>query len=288
MQLQLVKSIPNLSPRTKWKFWCQLFKWITVWSIVALRLVGIVLFLIWACDCFFREFRTTIACRHFPFFRNPQLLITLWLMITVLLTITLCIKLPCSKSIGAMFFYLLKRKYFYKISFMFALVIVYDTLILLDHPDKLKTLQYVSFMFEDISLYLLMLRLNFTPRFISRTDTMYFIRLLAYKATLALYSLECLSIYICGTTIVFYHILTISTCSESSKINNETILSDDTFGVLRKPEPHEACLKHDYVTVVELLLLINSNAFRYIIGDFFLSKLFAENNDVLGGGRSLF
>lgn len=36
-------------------------------------------------------------------------------------------------------------------------------------------------------------------------------------------------------------------------------------------------------SVVALMLLITNNGFRYFIADFFLSKLFDENMDVLGG-----
>ena len=36
-------------------------------------------------------------------------------------------------------------------------------------------------------------------------------------------------------------------------------------------------------SVVALMLLITNNGFRYFVGDFFLSKLFDENIDILGG-----
>ena len=36
-------------------------------------------------------------------------------------------------------------------------------------------------------------------------------------------------------------------------------------------------------SVVALMLLMTNNGFRYFVADFFLSKLFDENMDVLGG-----
>jgi hypothetical protein len=40
---------------------------------------------------------------------------------------------------------------------------------------------------------------------------------------------------------------------------------------------------HGAKSVVDLILLITNNGFRYFIAEFFLSKLFNEDLDILGG-----
>ena len=208
-------------------------------------------------------------------------------MITVVSSIILMLyasQLSWFPRIGRIFTHLLKSKYFYKISFMLALVTTYNILTLLNHPHLMKTLQYIGFLLEDTSSFLLMLTLNFLPKFADKTDGEYLLKYVAYKVALVLYSLECFCIYISGTAIAVYHILTISTCTGEAHLQNQTISVElmQSFWESKTKE-YTSCILHDSETVIMLLLLMNSNAYRYTIADFFLSKIFTEKSDILGG-----
>ena len=93
-------------------------------------------------------------------------------------------------------------------------------------------------------------------RFGNRGESSVKIRL--YKASLLLYSLQNSAIALLGSINAAYKVLTIP---ESDNERNQPSAK----------------------AVVDLMLLITNNSFRYFVGDFFLSKIFDEELDILGG-----
>ena len=82
-----------------------------------------------------------------------------------------------------------------------------------------------------------------------------------YKASLLLYSFQNSAIALLGSIIVAYKVLTIpESDNERSQTNHPSAKA-----------------------VIDLMLLITNNSFRYFVGDFFLSKIFDEELDILGG-----
>ena len=82
-----------------------------------------------------------------------------------------------------------------------------------------------------------------------------------YKAALVMYVFQNSIMALLGSTIASYKVLTVS--QPRPNMNNA-----------EQPKAK---------SVVALMLLITNNGFRYFVADFFLSKLFDENMDVLGG-----
>ena len=56
-------------------------KWVCALPILVGRLVGLSMFIIWASDCFVREFRTTALCEDFSLFPSPKIFESTWLLL---------------------------------------------------------------------------------------------------------------------------------------------------------------------------------------------------------------
>ena len=82
-----------------------------------------------------------------------------------------------------------------------------------------------------------------------------------YKAALAMYVLQNSRIALIGSTAAAYKVLTIP--EPESKANE-----------LKLPGAN---------SVVDLMLLITNNGFRYFVAEFFLTKIFDKELDILGG-----
>ena len=84
-------------------------------------------------------------------------------------------------------------------------------------------------------------------------------KLLLYRAVLIVYAFEGYTMAMLGSTIAVYKVLTVPS----------TPVSTDA---------------PDIEAVVSLMLLIINNGLRYYLAEFFLSKLFDQDVDILGGG----
>ena len=261
-------------------------KWITAWCVLVVRLVGILLFSVWANDCFFREFRTTVTCVNFTLFPYPQLMAIIWLLATITTSLFLLLyvrRLPEFPSFKLIIKHLVKQRYFCKISVVLLLVVIYDFLTITGKPHFLRTLQYSTFMLEHATGILLMFTLNFVPKFLQKTDQQRRNKSLLYKLTLAMYSLEGYVLYVLGTMIAVYKVLSISSCGREhhTKSYNSSVDILASSSVHRHESGVSSC--HDPKSVIMLLLLMTNNGLRYFVGDFFMAKLFSEDSDILGG-----
>ena len=114
-------------------------------------------------------------------------------------------------------------------------------------------------MCEKSSAVVVVLFLNFLPS--NESGLPYSaMKLGLYKAALFVYALEGYTMAILGSTIAVYKVLAVP----------------DTQGT-----DNEA---PDIKAVVSLMLLITNNALRYYLAEFFFSKLFDQDVDILGGG----
>ncbi|CAB4033969.1 Hypothetical predicted protein [Paramuricea clavata] len=100
---------------------------------------------------------------------------------------------------------------------------------------------------------------NFFNRFLDRGESSF--KLWVYKTALAMYVLQNLLVSLVGSTYVAYKVTTVSELD--IKMDKQNL--------------------HGAKSVVDLILLITNNALRYFIAEFFLSKLFNEDLDILGG-----
>ena len=143
-------------------------KWLLFLGILLGQLIGLVLFTIWATDCFFREFHTTTVCEHFKIFPMPKLFEIFWLTFSIVGFVFFIYhtvrRSPAFCGPRKVIRCLAKKKYFYKIGFVLLVVIAYDVYVLSNSPEKLKTLSYILFMVEKTLSVLLMFLLNFLPR----------------------------------------------------------------------------------------------------------------------------
>ena len=147
---------------------CSRFKYLFFLTALLGKLVGLILFTIWASDCFFREFRTTTNCRHFSLFPVPGLIEFFWLLCSVFVSLFFIYHVvflsPRFCGTRKVICHLIKKKYFYKITFVLLVVISYDIYVMLNDPQTWKTMSYVSFIMEKSLTVLLMFSLNFLSR----------------------------------------------------------------------------------------------------------------------------
>ena len=133
-------------------------------------------------------------------------------------------------------------------------------LTILNKSETFKTLSYVLFMCEKSSAVVVALLLNFLPSDTSgpsqKNSAM---KLGLYKAALFVYALEGYTMAILGSTIAVYKVLTVPNTADTNDAP-------------------------DIQAVVSLMLLITNNALRYYLAEFFFSKLFDQDVDILGGG----
>ncbi|CAB4022810.1 Hypothetical predicted protein [Paramuricea clavata] len=128
-----------------------------------------------------------------------------------------------------------------------------------NRPQTLKTIGSVSFIVEKSLTVVLMFLINFLPRFWNRGEPS--LKRWGYKASLATYVLQNSLIALIGSTTAAYKVLTIP-----------------------EPEPKANELKLPGAkSVVDLMLLITNYGFRYFVAEFFLTKLFDKELDILGG-----
>ncbi|XP_028412142.1 uncharacterized protein LOC114534862 [Dendronephthya gigantea] len=123
-------------------------------------------------------------------------------------------------------------------------------------PRRWKTLSSILFIFEKSLNVILMFLLNFLPRFWTGGQSLQ-LRYWLYKAALMMYSLNNSMIALLGSIVAAYKVLSVES-------NVET----------RHPE---------VIAVVGLMFLVTNNGFRYFVADFFFSKIFADELDILGG-----
>ena len=239
-------------------------KWVSAVLVLVGRLIGLSMFIVWASDCFVREFHTTALCQKFSLFPRPKIFESAWLLLCTITSLYLiyhvrrlnhfCGFLPVIK-------YLVRKKYFWKLVVTLILVCIYDLLAILNKSEKFKTLSYILFMCEKSSAVVVALFLNFLPSDESGLpQKISALKLGLYKAALFVYALEGYTMAILGSTIAVYKVLTVP----------------NTQGTNRDAPDIEA--------VVSLMLLITNNALRYYLAEFFFAKLFDQDVDILGGG----
>ena len=238
-------------------------KWICAVLVLAFRLVGVFMFIVWASDCFVREFHTTPLCVRFVLFPSPEIFEIAWLSlcaITSFFLICYVRNLNHFRGFLPVLLHLIRKKYFWKLVFILISVCIYDLLTILNKPEILKTLSYVLFMCEKSSAVVAALFLNFLPSDaggLSENNSTK--KLLLYRAVLIVYAFEGYTMAMLGSTIAVYKVLTVPS----------TPVSTDA---------------PDIEAVVSLMLLIINNGLRYYLAEFFLSKLFDQDVDILGGG----
>ena len=147
---------------------CSRFKYLFFLALLLGKLVGVILFTIWAVDCFIREFRATTNCRHFSLFPVPGLVEFFWLLCSIFVSVFLIyhVVFLSSRFCGTrkVFCHLSKKKYFYKLTFVLLVVVIYDIYVLSNDPQTWKTMSYVAFIMEKSLTVLLMFFLNFLSR----------------------------------------------------------------------------------------------------------------------------
>ena len=91
---------------------------------------------------------------------------------------------------------------------------------------------------------------------------------------------------ILGSTIAVYKVLTVSEADRAwLAMQRRSNVSTDADSRLRLVHGAHATNPPDVKSVVDLMLLMTNNGLRYFLADFFVSKLFDESLDHLGGGK---
>lgn len=231
--------------------------------VLVARLVGLSMFIIWAVDCFFREFHTTAVCERFSLFPRPQIFESAWLFLCAATSFFLIFYLRRLNHFSGFLVVLkqlIRKKYFWKLVVTLFLVCIYDLLTILNKPETFKTLSYVLFMVEKSSAVVVALSLNFLPSDTNALSQQNFtLRLGLYKAALLVYALEGYTMAILGSTIAVYKVLTVPNTADTEDAP-------------------------DIEAVTSLMLLITNNTLRYQVAEFFFSKFFDQDVDILGGG----
>ncbi|KAK3735456.1 hypothetical protein QZH41_007687 [Actinostola sp. cb2023] len=250
-----------------------------IYCIVAARVLGMVLYIVWVLDCQLREFKMAIICENFSLYPHPEIVTPIWLMIVSLTSIFLIAyiqRLPTSPGFKQIAQHLLRNKYFYKISVTLALVTIYDLITVADEV----TFLYIAYPVEHITSIALVFTLNFAvlAKFIKNTDSRW--NKVVYKAILAVYAIENYTMFMLNTMLAAYHLFTFQPCFSEGLANNSSlttvISTHDSTKISTEPI---RC--HDAKSTIMLLLRLALISFRYMVGEFFLTKLFRENSDVL-------
>lgn len=137
-------------------------------------------------------------------------------------------------------------------------VCVYDVLTMTHNTETLKTVVYILFVFEKSFAVAVVLVLNFLPS--GANDLTQNLKLVLYKAALAVYAVEGYTMATLGSAIAAYQVLNVPSIPDGSK------------------DPPEV------KAVASLMLLIINNALRVYLAEFFLSKVYDQDADILGGG----
>ena len=200
---------------------------------------------------------------EFFLFPSPKIFESAWLFLCVITSSFLIFyvrNLNRFRGFLPVLQHLIKKKYFWKLVVTLISVCIYDLLTMLNKPETFKTLSYVLFMYEKSSAVVAALFLNFLPSDawgLSKSNSA--MKLGLYRAVLFVYALEGYTMAMLGSTIAVYNVLTVPNTPVS---NNAP----------------------DIKAVVSLMLLITNNGLRYYLAEFFLSKLFDQDVDILGGG----
>ena len=129
------------------------------------------------------------------------------------------------------------------------------------NTETLKTVVYILFVFEKSFAVAVVLVLNFLPSDANDlTQKNSLLKLVLYKAALAVYAVEGYTMATLGSAIAAYQVLNVPSIPDGSK------------------DPPEA------KAVASLMLLIINNALRVYLAEFFLSKVYDQDADILGGG----
>lgn len=162
------------------------FKWTCAVLVLVARLAGLSMFIIWAVDCFLREFHTTAVCERFSLFPRPKIFESAWLFLCAATSsfLIFCLRrLNHFSGFLVVLKHLIRKKYFWKLVVTLFLVCIYDLLTILNKPETFKTLSYVLFMVEKSSAVVVALCLNFLPSDTSALSQQNFtLRLGLYKA----------------------------------------------------------------------------------------------------------
>ena len=240
------------------------FKWICAVLVLVARLVGLSMFTTWAVDCFSREFHTTALCESFTLFPRPKIFESVWLCLCIATSAFLILhacRLNHFPGLRPVLQHLIRKKYFMKLLLTLFAVCVYNVLTMTHNTDTLKTVVYIIFVFEESFAVAVVLVLNFLPsdaNDLRQKNSL--LKLVLYKAALAVYVVEGYTMAMLGTAIAAYQVLNVPSIQDGSK------------------DPPEV------KTVASLMLLIINNALRVYLAEFFLSKVYDQDADILGGG----
>ena len=252
--------------------------WGVIFSLLVSRIAGLFLYTLWLCDCFFREFKMGVQCKGFSLYPNPEIISTIWLIVisvTSLLLIFYASRLPDFPSFKSIIRHLLRKKYFYKVCVITALVIAYDVITIVGGEIQVKrTIVYCTYILEHLSSVALIFTLNFVPEFVKNTDPQSKLKYFVYKLVLLIYAVENYVIYALGTIVAAYKLVAVPTCrlKDIETKYNKSRSSTNAPG-------NTVC--HDATSVSMLLLLLTALSLRHTIGEFFLTKIFQEKVDIL-------
>ena len=123
-------------------------------------------------------------------------------------------------------------------------------------PEKLKTFLYICYIFEKSFGVALVLCLNFLSSDAMKSGLKFWL----YLVTFGVYAVENYTAFILYSTITLYHVVSVPHTATGTK---------DT---------------PDIGEIASLMLLITNNGLRYYLADFFSSKCFDQDVDILGGG----
>ena len=240
------------------------FKWICAVLVLVARLVGLFMFTTWAVDCFSREYHTTALCVRFTLFPRPKIFESVWLCLcfatSAFLILHAC-RLNHFPGFLPVLQHLIRKKYFLKLLLTLFAVCVYDVLTMAINTETLKTVAYIIFVFEKLFAVAVVLVLNFLPsdaNDLPQKNSL--LKLVLYKAALAVYAIEDYTMAMLGSAIAAYKVLSVPSTPDGSK------------------DPPEV------QAVASLMLLITNNALRVYLAEFFLSKVYDQDADILGGG----
>ena len=236
---------------------------VTCAVLVLLRVVGLVMFIVWASDCFIREFKTTALCERFSLFPVPKVFASIRLFLCALTSFLLILYIRCLNHFPG-FRLILKnlvwKKYFWTLVVILVLVCGYDILVMSQKQEELKSLLYFFYIFEKSLGVALVLCLNFLPSNASGLPQKKSgLKFWPYIVVLIVYALEGYTMFFLGSIIAVYNVLSVPHTA-----NNEDA--------------------PDITAVASLMLLIINNGLRYYLAEFFFSKLFNQDVDILGGG----
>ena len=144
------------------------FKWVLFIAILLGQAIGVIMFIIWAADCFFNEFRTFLSCQNFHLFPMPKMFECFWLFNNSAGSVFLIYHVVYVSQdfcgVKVVIRQLVKEKYFYKINFVVLVVVVYAIYAMLNNLETWSAMIYVLFITEKCLIVILIFLLNFLPR----------------------------------------------------------------------------------------------------------------------------